>query len=511
VPTSYDREPQPAGATAERLGRFPSADGSSEPRATAVADSQAISKEMYAAIIVTGLVFFWLNENFAMSGDSATYADYALNAKFDEITVHFGYYVVLWALDRTLGAWFGIPIHEMVAHMNVVFGALTLPIVAALGRHFLRDVRYALLATAIFAISGRTLLNATSGEIYMLQTLLVFSSFLLYVNDRIIAAAVVAGAAMYISPLSLFAYLFFPAYDQVRYRRVRGGHLARMLVVGFAVYLPFLVVYGKEMLFGLRGLLAIPQYLPSAPDVMFFNFLLYQFKHYSSLLLLGLPLLWAWKREKALIIVTLAVLVPHFAIILKLTGEDNVFIQNTDLFFACCLAAGARELVRLGRSAGAVAVAGLVAAHSVFMVKTDMFFPDDNRRLEAAELAMIGRTYLEGKQATLVTDWNQALTVPFFARPSLRGTLLEDPLRKQIVDATSAEIPQARFRVPDVYVLETWAPSGIARLLRTSAQLAVIKEENSHRRWTKEKSGLDCSELVHRGIYELYRCRQPRS
>jgi hypothetical protein len=283
-----------------------------------------------------------------------------------------------------------------------------------------------------------------------------------------------------------------------------------MLTIGFAVYLPFLLVYGREMLFGLRGLLAIPQFLPPAPGVMFSNFLLYQFKHYSALLLLGAPLLWAWKREKALIIVTLAVLVPHFAIILRLTGEDNVFIQNTDLLFACCLAAGARELARLARRGGVVAVGALVAVHTAFMVKTDMFFPDDNRRLEAAELAMIGRTYLEGKQASLVTDWNQALTVPFFARPTLRGTILEDPLRQQIVDATSADISQARFRVPDVYVLETWAPSGISRLLRSPEQLAAIKEENSHRRWTKDKAGLDCSELVHHGIYELYRCHQPR-
>src|ERR1041385_6975888 len=96
------------------------------------------SRTAYLVTFLVGLVSFAVNEDFSLTGDSALYSDYVRNAKFDEITVHYGYYRVFWAADRTIGALLGIPTHEMGAHLNVLFGALSLPIVLALAWHSFR-------------------------------------------------------------------------------------------------------------------------------------------------------------------------------------------------------------------------------------------------------------------------------------------------------------------------------------------------------------------------------------
>ena len=460
----------------------------------------------YIAAFLGGLLFFALNEDFSITGDSALYCDYARNAKFDEITVHYGYYRVLWAVDRTIGAWLHVPTHEMVAHLNVVFGALTLPIVLALAWLLLRDSRYAGLALAMFAVCGRVVMNATSGEIYMLQTLVVLSSFLLFARGRINLAAVAAGLALYVSPLSVFAYFFYPAYDWVRTGRLRVAVMLRLAAIALLVYTPFLIVHGHEMLFGIRGLLVIPEAVPTSPLVMLTNFPLFEFKEYTVLLLLALPLLWAWRRERALLVVTAAVFVPHFYVISKLTSEDNVFILNVDVFVCCCLAAGARVLAanRLTR----FVPASLLLAHVALMTVTRTYFSFENNRGEAGELGGIARRYLEGKDAALITDWSHTVSVAYFGRPTLRGPVTSDPLYAQMVDATTRDPNPEPPRAHDLYVLETWSPSGIAKLLKSPAAIERARQQNSKRAWAKQKFGFECPELLQRGEFELYRCQR---
>ena len=472
---------------------------------TSVDDGKAFTWRVYLITIALGVLFFGVNENFTLSGDSALYIDYALNANFDEITVHYGYYRVIWAIDRLIGAPLGIPLHEMVVHLNVVCGALSLAIGLALARHLLRDRLYAIIAVAFFAVNGRMMLNATMGEIYMLQTLTILGSFLLFVRGRVALAAVAAGLSLYVSPLSAFAFGLFPAYDAIQHRRLRWKIWLTLIIVGFLTYLPFLIVHGREMLFGIRGLLVIPKISTSNPPELIRNFPRFQFKHYTALLLLGIPALLGWKRERDLILVMLAVFIPHLYIIAHLTSEDNVFIFNTDFLFCCTLAAGARVLATRWKWGLAVAPV-LLAGHLAIMVLTKTFFSFDTRRGEAAELANVGRQYLEGRQAVLITEFNQSVTVPFFARPTVRSLLMKDPLWQQIADVSGRADLSARLRVPEIYVLETWRPSGLSRLFRNEAAISSIRADNQWRTWAKRVAGIDCDELVQKGIYELYRC-----
>ncbi len=499
------------------LDRQSSAVSVSAPGASStVADDADLSPRVYLAVFLAGVLFFALNENFVLSGDSALYADYALNEKFDEVTVHYGYYRLIWALNSTLGAWFRIPMHEMLVHLNVVCGALSLPVALALARILLRDSRYALLAVGILAISGRVVMNATTSEIYMVQTLLLLVSFLLFARDRVNLAGIVAGSALYITPLSIFACLFFPFFAWQYRGRVRIAVLVRVAAIAFAVYLPFLIVHGYEMLWGIRGLLRISSMDKTLPLTLLANFPKYQFKHYTLLLVLALPALWAWRREKALLVLTAAVFLPHLYVIAKLTGEDNVFILPVDFFFACCLAAGARALV--SRKVTRYLTPVLVTGHLAIMIGTGTFFSFRNHRTDAEELRTLASTYLEGKDAVLITDWNLLISLPYFGRPSIRGPVTADPLYLQILDIDNVALDveagtftdwsglASRINVPNIYVLETWSASGMAELFKSDANLAQVRDAHSWRAHAKELLGLDCRELLHHGAHDLYRC-----
>lgn len=472
------------------------------------AQDAGFSRRAYLVAFFSGLLFFGLNESFLLSGDSALYADYALNAKFDEIGVHYGYYRVIWLLDRTLGAWLHIPMHEMMAHLNVVSGALTLVVSLALARVLLHDKRYAVLAVICFAVCGRVVTNATTSEIYMLQTLVVLTSFLLFAQRREYLAGIVAGLAFYVSPLSVFAYLFFPVFDWQREGRVRVAMLVQLAAIAFLTYLPFLVVHWYDMLWGVRGLLAISGSVAIRPTVVLVTFPTYQFKQYTLLLLFLLPVVWAWRREKQLLALAALVFLPHFYVISKLTFENNTFILTTDLFFACCLAAGARVLAthRSTRYLPPLILAG----HLAIMLWTRTFFSFENHRRDPEELGSLVRTYLQGKDAVLITDWNQSIGLAYFGRPGVRGPVSEDPLFSQIVDISKGPVDPARINGPTIYVLETWSASGLARLFRSDQALERIRKQHSWRALAKKYLDLDCAERVPHGTRELYRCTRGR-
>jgi hypothetical protein len=489
-----------------------------ESAASTTIEGADFSPRVYVAVFLAGLLFFALNEDFALSGDAALYADYALNAKFDEVTVHYGYYRLIWLLNTTLGTWFHIPMHEMLVHLNVVCGALALPVALALARIMLRDSRYALLAVGFLGICGRVVMNATTSEIYMAQTLALLVSFLLFARDRVNLAGVVAGLALYMTPLSIFACLFFPVYDWQYRGRVRVAVWARVALIAFAVYLPFLIVHGYEMLWGIRGLLRISSKDQTLPLTLLANFPKYQFKHYTVLSLLALPAVWAWRREKALLVLTAAVFLPHLYVIAKLTGEDNVFILPVDFFFACCLAAGARVLA--SRKSTRYVTPVLVTAHLAIMIGTGALFSFQNHRGDAQELRTLARTYLEGKDAVLLTDWHLLISLPYFGRPSIRGPVTTDPLYRQILDidnvayavdeGTSLDTSGLGLWAnhPEIYVLETWSASGMAKLFRSKETLTRVGEQHSWRARAKELLGLECGKLLYHGTYDLYRCQR---
>jgi hypothetical protein len=461
------------------------------------------------AVVLAGLLLYGLNVDFLLGGDAAMYADYVLQAKFDELSLHIGYYAVVFAADRTIGHLLGLPIQELMVWINVVAGAFTLGIAYPLARHFLGSRRDALLCVAVLAVSGRVLTNATTSEIYMLQTCATLLSYLLFVRQRVAPAGIAAGVAMLVSPLSLFAFLFFPVVDHQRSGRIRWRVLGRLAAWSLAAYLPYLAVFWRELLWGHRGLLNVNGAVAVDIPAMLGNFALFQAKQYTALLLLLIPAAAAARAHARFLVLTLAVALPHLYVISKLTGEDNVFILTTDFFFACWLVIGWRRLERsaLGRRVAPVPL----AAHVALMVAAGSLFSVDPHREYAAEMRQIARSYVLDRDAVVLSDWTRGMVLTFYGRPAVVSTIERDRLYRQMTGLPAATREGGRSLAGrTVYLLDGWEPGPLRRLFSTRAELERMAQQHAFLAQARRELDLDCS-LVHQETVRLYRCDAPRT
>lgn len=456
-------------------------------------------------LMAGALLLYSLNVDFTMFGDAAMYSDYVLLRKFDELTLHLGYYAFLFVSHTLLNGVFGVPIQESAVWLNVVAATLSVGAAYLLGRELLGTRHDAFLCAVIFGLSGRVFANATTSEIYMLQTLFVLSSFYCFARERVMLSGLMCGVSMLVSPLSAFAFLFYPVFDYQRAGKVRWSVLIRLAVAGLLVYLPYLIVHGRELLFGVRGLLVINHVVRVDPIRSLANFPTYQFKAFTVLLLLIVPALLAARTNKRMFALALAVAIPHIYIILKLTGEDHVFILNTDFFFGCCLVIGWRELerARIGR----VIAPLLLAGHVGLFVGAGIIHRFDPHRGYAEEMRRIAQTYLLGHDAIMVTDWSRAVGLTFFGRPTLTTTVHKDPLfQNQIFDLEFRPMPSlARLDRGEVYVLDAWEPSPLSRLLRSRKSLEAARRDNSVVAIADRALKLQCT-LIEETVHRIYRC-----
>ncbi|MDQ6831742.1 MAG: hypothetical protein M3081_23035 [Gemmatimonadota bacterium] len=457
-----------------------------------------------ALLMVGAFVLYTVNIDFTLYGDAAEYSDYVMLHKFDELTLHLGYYYALFGMHKLLGGVFGIPIEESAVWLNVVAGTLAVGAAYLLAHELLGTRRDALLCAVIFAVSGRVLNNATSSEIYMLQTFLVLSSFYLFVRERIVLAGLVGALALLVSPLSAFAYLFYPVYDYQRAGKIRSAVWARLAGAALVIYLPFLIIDGHELLYGLRGLLVINAAVKDDPLGSIKNFPIYQFKAFSLMALLIIPALFAVSRNRRMIALALAVAVPHLYIIFKLTGEDHVFILNTDFFFACLLVIGWRQLEQF--KSGRWVPPVLLAAHVALFVVSGTIHTFDPHRDYAQDMRRVAKTYLVGRDAMMITDWGRGVSLVFFGRPTHATTVLDDPLTAQIFNITGSPLPTAaRLVNHEVFLLDEWAPSPLNRLLRSKASLEAYRRENSNLGMAERELHLQCT-LLEETSHRIYRC-----
>lgn len=457
-----------------------------------------------AAIVFCGLVAFGLNADYLLRGDAATYANNVTIGRFDDISLHLGYYGTVFLAQQTFGRLLGIPIHEMLVYLNVVCGALSLGLTYMLARRLIGGRLEAVAASVFMALCGRVTMNATSSEIYMLQTLLVLLSFVLYIDDRPSLAGAAAGAALLVSPLSAFAYLFYPAFELTRGSRPNWRAFGRMLAGGTIVYLPYLLLMWRELFFGRRGLITIDSGIPLTFEPLYRNFPAFQFKHYTALLLLLIPAMFEIKRSRRFAILTAATLLPHLYIVITLPLEDNTFLLPTDAFFACWLALGVRRLLTLPY--GYVLAAAPPLAHLALLLISGALPQRDSHRGYAAEMRDIAKRHLVGKNAVLISDWDVGIVITYFGRDAAAAIIESEPLYRQVYDIRAkASVPQPSLDGPQLLLIDPWEPGALNKLFRSPQYIAQLKADNSIVALAERTLRVKCTESE-RFTHILYSC-----
>ena len=447
-----------------------------------------------AIIAVVALVFYALNVDFWVYGDSALYADYSLRREFKEVTLHLGYYWLVIMAQTTLGDLFQLPIQETMGWLNVTFGVGTVCVSYLLALELLGSRRTALITAAILGISGRMISNSTSSEVYVTQTFFVLLSFLWFMREKLFWTAATAAMAMLISPLSAFAFLFYPVVDFERSGRVRWNVLLKLGAIATALYLPYLIVHGHDLLWGTRGLLVINKNTRTDPISGLLNFPKYQFKQYTAMLVLFVPALLALRKYRYFLLLSAAVAIPHIYIILKLTGEDNVFILNTDFFFAAILALGWTELLR--KNATRWIGPAVLATHVILLTVSRSVFQFNSHRDYSRELRGFYEQHLMNQDAAVITDWGTSVAFVLHARDSAVTSPLYESLFSRVYDIDGSPPRDSLVRTArNLYVIDRWNPTPLNKLLSSGESLRAQMDHNSVARIAERRLGLTCTLL----------------
>ena len=457
-----------------------------------------------AIIAVVSLVFYAINVDFWVYGDSALYADYSLRREFKEVTLHLGYYWLVIMGQTTFGDLFGLPIQETMGWVNVVFGAGTVCVSYLLALELLGSRRTALITAAILGVSGRMISNSTSAEVYITQTFFVLLSFLWFMRERLFWSAATAAMAMLISPLSAFAFLFFPVVDYERAGRVQWNVLIKLGAIATLLYLPYLVVHGHDLLWGTRGLLSIDKGTRANPVLSLQNFPKYQFKQYTAMLLLLVPALFAFRKYRYFLALSAAVAIPHIYIILKLTGEENVFILNTDFFFSAVLALGWTELLR-NRSTRWIGPVAIVT-HVMLLIVSRTVFQFNSHRDYARELRAFYEQNVMNQDAAVITDWGTSVAFVLHARNKAITSPLYEPLYARVYDVEGDPPRDSLVRAAQtLYVIDRWNPTPLKKLLSSDKSLREQMAQHSIAQIAERRLGLTCT-LLEDKTNRYYRC-----
>lgn len=451
-------------------------------------------------------IFYLSNINFESTGDTIYYANIIDTLRFDQLTAHQGYYLLGFVVTELLGLAFRMPTDQALAVMSALFGAGSLVVGYFLLKHYLDSERDALIATLMLFICHRFYENSTSAEIYIVQTFFIWCSYLLFENRRFYTAGLSIALALWISPLTVAFGAWFLVVTYIRGFGIIS--LVRLSIPVALIYFPFLFFFYEELLWGNRGLINedVRRHLDLIEGGK--NFIEYQFKHYTLLNFLIIPALFALKKEKNLLWISLAAVLPNIYVISQLRSEDNVFILPLDVFFVCWFVIGWR-ILRKGSLAW-VATAALLA-HIVFFMITERPFLNDSHKNYGDEMRSIGRIVHGAEDPILFADWTRRMAFIYYNREKASYPLEEGYWYDQSSDVGDRDINKNIVKPGDfanyktIFVLESWAVSPHAKLFLGQNTLQQRYEHNSQRRKQERFLNIEC-QPVRSEINTLYQC-----
>lgn len=455
-----------------------------------------------AGLAVAMLILSLFSLDFRTSGDSLVYADNIAQRKFDFVAVHYGYYVLVWALQILLTPIVSVPVDVFMVYLNAVFGSVGLYVGFWLARDLLGSTRLAVYATLVLAVSGRYFVNATAAEMYASQSLFMFASFHLFLNRWPITSALCAVVGLLISPLSLFSFAFYPVAAWLRGLSFR--YLVTWSVALVVPYVVFLAIYHQALFWGERGLFAVTSIVPwefiDGPR-FFVQDLVKFFGPAVLFFALGLR---AVKKHRAFAVLVIAVYLPHLYVMFKQARAD-MLIAPTDIFFACGCAIGLSVIDswRVGR----YVTVPVLATSLVLLAYLNLAFGGSGSRQYGESMTMMYEQVMKGSSRVVIMKWFDRISAQYYNTEPANRVWDRNPAAPHIYDEQwfDARVPRPLPAGAELYVLEDYTPSRISRLIRSEQDLQERFEQVSLRRRVERDLNLQCTPAPV-GILDLYRC-----
>lgn len=183
------------------------------------------------------------------NGDAVVYQDQLRNLDFGHTTVHLGFFVSVFPVERLLLIVFGHP--DYAFNMaTALFCASSVVALYACAVVLIGQCGLAVAAASILLSNYLFVKNGVYAEVYVVQTFFLLLALYLWLRLRIIPAALSLAMAALVTPSSLLATPLFV----LTARDVRS--VIRLLVVAGIALAAFLIPVRDDFLFGGRGVLS---------------------------------------------------------------------------------------------------------------------------------------------------------------------------------------------------------------------------------------------------------------
>jgi hypothetical protein len=453
---------------------------------------QAENSGLFPAFVVTGVFFllYFLYRDHFVTGDALIYADNILRLRFNDISIHVGYYCLGYLVHSILGI-SGLAIDQSLILMSNFMGAIGLIYAYKLAEKLIGDRATAILSTVLLGASGAYLFFSTSAEVYVPQTALLLASMYYFTVAKPIPAGLSFSLALMISPLTLS---IAPFYFYIWYWRRLETRVMLAATAAFALsFLPVFIALGDEWLWGRRGLLAIGLGTPLISfesSVKTLVKLLVKSFHFA-LLFLPPGLFFAAKRNRSLLGLCLIMFVTQFYILAKV-GDVTVlgaFLLPVHVFIAMLAAFGVVQSIRWLKVRSRATAIGLSIVSLLFVV-TSLAYLLGPAKLLAPKLgwsdswreAMRHIQSEVGRDGVLIANFRYGVAYAFYTREDKSEELETTVGNRRWISyeyLQPSDLQNLIEERPRILVLESYSPSPGPEMLLSQTQLANRFEKNS--------------------------------
>ncbi len=430
---------------------------------------------------VFAFLFYFIYRWSYFLGDACIYADNILRTRFNDISIHIGYYFIGYIFHKILSL-FNAPVDVSLILMSNIFGAVGVVFAYLFVYEILYDHKLSIICAAILLFSGTYVEYSTQAEIYIPQVAFILASMYLFYKERNILSGLLYAAALLITPISVFVlpYYIFIAVK----RRSSIKEMLYFIIPFMVIYLPIFLSIYNELLWGRRGLLRISSNLPyNSLKMIVSNIVFVLIKSFNILapfVLIGHIIYWFKDKSKFLLLCILWL--SYSYVIAKLSRFDlETAFLPIFVYFALLILNGIvfiniylKNNLKIGNAFGMIILPCYIILSVMIWIGPAKIFhpqitPDNNFKNEM--LAFKER--ISDNDILIASFWH-GVAFAFYTRYNPEEEIETTMGNQRWIDIDQLNVESVRQLLnefADVYVMEAYAPSAVAKVIFDEKEL----------------------------------------